>query len=99
MKSLLTSIRPWIARVSYGEQLDPARDWLLLLSAATILLALSILINVWIYIKKDTVPIPSTAPTVELPTTSLTHAAQLFHMRMLEEANYRSVYQFIDPSK
>lgn len=87
----------------FGKRLDPARDWLTLLSLAGIILAGSIVWNAWAF---DTVAnggVIGTSATITPPvfsTSSLDAIHAVFEHRASEEAKYVSgAYRYADPSQ
>lgn len=97
----LPSISSSIRRLSYGENADPARDWMMLLAFFGIALAGCIGWNVWAF---DTAAsggvignVPAeVAPIFEQASLDAVHA--FFEARREEEARYLTgVYQFADP--
>lgn len=98
--SFLTTLRN---RLTYGERINPARDWLILLGLGLILVAAVIGWNVWAF---DTVAnggvIGSNAtstPTV-FNRSSLDTIHAIFDSRAAEEEKYQTgVYTYSDPSQ
>lgn len=87
----------------FGKRLDPARDWLALLSLAGIILAGSIVWNAWAF---DTVAnggVIGTVGAVTPPvfsTSSLDAIRAVFAHRASEEVKYVSgTYRYADPSQ
>lgn len=84
---------------SYGEQLRPLRDWLVLLSVAALLLILSVGWNLWLFAKVtsgETIGSQSGKTAVEgLPDGAV---ERMFEGRAEERARYQNTYRFVDPS-
>lgn len=99
MTSLSDLEQKTIARISYGERVRPIRDWLLLLSAATLLFIASAAWNTWYYYQVLAGPVEATASAPTLDTAAVTGARKALDMRAAEEAKYETTYQFADPSK
>lgn len=85
---------------SYGDRVQPTRDWLILSGIAIGLLILSVIGNVFIFnqlesgkslVATSTPPAPNTAGSVAA-------AQHLFQLRATEENHYQSDYHFVDPS-
>jgi len=87
--------------LEYGEDTQPVRDWLALLLVAGVLLAISIGWNVWTYVRVvNGEAVGGGAAVSSAADTKAIDAVQgLFEKRAAEEANYRSSYHFVDPSK
>lgn len=87
--------------VSYGERLNPVRDWLILLLVAAALLVVSAVMNVFMYIgvrnAPSHTPMVSDQPAIDAKSVAAVEA--IFQKRAAEEGNYEHVYQFVDPSK
>ncbi|HEX2792190.1 MAG TPA: hypothetical protein VHO23_00515 [Candidatus Paceibacterota bacterium] len=78
----------------------PQRDWFMFLSAAALLLALSVGWNVWIFYTAATGgQVGDTAPAAAPDTSSFDAVRALFEERATEEARYRTEYRFVDPSR
>jgi hypothetical protein len=87
--------------VEYGKQLNPARDWLVLLIISGVLLIASAVVNIFIFVGVRNGPgeatLTSGAPTIDANTVSSIEA--VFKKRASEQGNYEHVYEFVDPSK
>lgn len=92
-----------IKRIRSFSQLDPERDWIILLIASGIALTGIIVWNAWIF---DTIatggvigsPMPNATPVFNQSSLDAIHT--IFTSRAREEANYVSdVYHYIDPSQ
>mgnify|MGYP001579822424 CR=1 FL=1 len=100
--TIFTTTVSFIRRLRYGANIDPARDWLILVTCSTILLAGIIVWNVWAF---DTVAngkaigvAPAAAPSFN--QASLDAIRTVFENRADEEANYvTGVYRYADPSQ
>jgi len=101
MTSLQDLEKEIIARAEYGETIRPVRDWLVLLGCAAVLVAASVVWNVWVYldaVNGET----SGAQNVSAPapdTGAIDAAQDVFAARAAEEAKYESTYRFVDPSQ
>lgn len=87
----------------YGTRLDPARDWIALLTLSMIAFVAIIAWNVWAF---DTVaqggaigsPDTNTPPAFSRSSLDAIHA--IFTKRAVEETKYKTgVYIFTDPSQ
>ena len=100
---IFNSIGTFVKRMWGDTQLDPVRDWLMLLTVSAIALAGIIVWNVWAF---DTVAnggIIGTA-NVGVPSvfnrSSLNEINAVFANRAAEELKYETgVYSFADPSQ
>lgn len=99
----LSILATFVARFRYGKQLDPARDWIALLTLAALLFAAILVWNAWAF---DTVVnggIIGSAPAKVAPvfnSDSLAAIRALFDRRAEEESKYvAGGYQFADPSQ
>ena len=100
--NIFTAARSFLKRMRSGTTVDPVRDWLVLLTLATITLVGIIVWNVWAF---DTVAGGGTIgnTTVKAPEifsqSSLQTIRTIFENRAAEEAKYETgVYTFTDPS-
>lgn len=100
LRSILASL---FARLRIFSRLDPARDWIVLLIVAAMVLVSIVVWNVWAF---DTVsrggvigtPATSTPPLFDRSSLDAVHA--IFVNRAVEEEKYISgVYTFADPSQ
>ncbi|MDB5237094.1 MAG: hypothetical protein JWL88_196 [Parcubacteria group bacterium] len=82
----------------YGEKLDPARDWLMLILAASVLFAASIGWNLWLFIRvTNGDAIGNATATKALNPTSITSVNALFQQRADIETQYKNAH-FADPA-
>jgi hypothetical protein len=90
-------------RLKYSGYIDPARDWLVLLTLGAIALAGIVVWNVWAF---DTVaqggvigaPASSAPPAFSRASLDAIHA--VFEKRSAEEAKYETgTYRYSDPSQ
>lgn len=85
--------------VEYGEVLRPARDWFVLLSIAAVLILISAAWNVWVFVQAGRgEPVGAQVEAPGGSANAIERAQALFEARRLEDARYRSEYQFVDPS-
>ena len=101
--NIFGSIGRFFKRIRAGAFQDPVRDWLLLLTLSTIVLAGIIVWNVWAF---DTVANGGVigAPAASAPplfsSTSLDTIHTVFVNRAAEQAKYvTGVYRYADPSQ
>lgn len=101
--TIFDSTGSFIKRLRSNASVDPVRDWLVLLTVATIALAGIIVWNVWAF---DTVAAGGTigSPAPEAPAvlnnSSLDTIRTIFENRAAEEAKYRTgTYRYADPSQ
>lgn len=90
-------------RLRYGPQLDPARDWILLLTFSGVILAGILAWNIWAFhtvARGGTIGESPVAPPPVLDRSSLDTIHGILTSRAVEEAKYASgVYTFSDPSR
>lgn len=85
--------------IEYGEVLRPARDWFMLLSIAAILVLMSAAWNVWVFLQAGRgEPVGAQMEAPSGSGNAIEQAQALFEARRVEDARYRSEYQFVDPS-
>ncbi len=100
MKTFFDRVKLWF---SYGERLQPARDWFILLVLSALILALSAVWSIWLFgrVANGDMLTKATTPT---PTVfnkeSLEAVQEVFAEREEKETKYATgEYSFIDPSK
>ncbi len=83
----------------YGERLNPARDWMVLVSIVAILLAASVAWNVWLFLRVTNGDAIGTASvdTKPLNPASIDSIDALFQKRAAIETEYKNAH-FVDPS-
>lgn len=82
----------------YGDRLNPSRDWMLLVSAATILLLASIGWNAWLFYRVtsgDAIGTANVSPPIN--PASIDSVNTLFQNRANTETEYKNAH-FVDPS-
>ncbi len=96
-------LNSFLKRVHIDTELDPVRDWLILLTLGAIALAGIIVWNIWAF---DTVAgggiigTPSARTGASLTDSSLEEIRTVFLNHATEEAKYETgVYRFTDPSQ
>ncbi|HVW71541.1 MAG TPA: hypothetical protein VHB93_00090 [Candidatus Paceibacterota bacterium] len=101
MTSITDIEKRTLSTFSYGERLNPLRDWLLLLVIAAVLFLASIATNVLIYegVKSGVAQSSLTSAVPEVDASAITNVEAVFTQRATEMQNYEKVYQFVDPSK
>lgn len=82
----------------YGEHPRPSRDWLVLLCVCCVLLAGSILVNLWYFAKVTGGENIGTETTPNASFIQLEPVTALFEKRNAERDRYLSEYRFVDPS-
>ncbi len=97
MKSL-GSLSKIFSALSYGPQLRPVRDWLVLLIVFVLLLLASVGWNLWLFNKvtkgEKIGDVTASQPVV----IKLDQVKRLFENRAAERARYTGEYRFVDPS-
>jgi len=89
-----------LSTFSYGERLNPARDWFMLLVVAAILLLASAAMNVLIYEGvKDVASSSAPAAVSGVDASAINTVESVFKARDAQMQNYEKVYEFVDPSK
>lgn len=84
---------------SYGDRLRPQRDWLALLGLTILLIAGSVVWNLWLFSKVTSgEQIGDAAVSESQKTTQIEQAMVQFDERAQEEARYLNEYRFVDPS-
>lgn len=97
----LTKRFAFLTRLSYGKQIHPSRDWLILLGVSLAMLIGFALWSTWVFMEGAD-PSAEQAATSTAPTLSprlLEDTNALFERRAEEEARYRGEYRFVDPSR
>lgn len=88
---------------SYGTQLKPARDWIVVVSIALIILAFSIVWNIFNFrhiVAEKAAPATTNVYAPTINKTAIQSVQQLFSERASEQTKYESgAYSFADPSK
>ncbi len=84
--------------VRYGERLNPERDWILLSTAAGVLLLVSIAWNVWLFYRvTNGDALGNAPPQASLNPASVDPITALFQKRADAETEYKNTH-FVDPS-
>lgn len=92
-------IKKILAKVGHSAGPMPSRDWLLLGIAACVLVAVSIMWNVWFFAHiEDAEPVPS-AEGGALEAYPAELVREVFEMRASTSIRYREAYPFVDPSR
>ena len=90
-------------RLHYGQHLDPARDWILLLAFAGVAFAGILVWNIWtfrIVAQGGTIGAPPAVSPPIVNRSALDTIHSILANRTAEETKYRSgVYTFSDPSR
>lgn len=97
MKSL-GSLTKLFSALSYGPQLRPVRDWLVLLVGFVLLLLASVVWNLWLFnkvTKGEKIGDVAVSQPVDI---KLDQVKRLFETRAAERMRYMSEYRFVDPS-
>ncbi len=103
MTTIRNAVTSFLRRLRRGAELDPVRDWLVVVTLSIILLLGIIVWNVWAF---DTVAnggslgavAPSTTPVFDQASLDAVHT--IFANRADEEAKYvTGVYRYVDPSQ
>lgn len=91
------------ARIRYGEQIQPARDWFVLVTLGLLVFAALMVWNVWTFdrvVSGESLFAASSKTTSVVNQASLDSVHQVFSSRATEEARYANgLYTFTDPSK
>ncbi len=99
----LDSLKTYVKRLLSGARLDPARDWLVLVTFSAIVLAGIIVWNVWAFDTVATGRIIGGQTTTLSPLfnqSSIDRIRTIFENRAEEELKYQTgVYRFGDPSR
>ena len=101
IKNTIRALTKVFEHIRYGNRLEPARDWFVLLTALLVALVVSIVWNVLFFL--DTVNgVDSTQVENAINATStdpIQTVEELFLKRQVEEARYKNEYRFVDPSR
>ncbi len=97
MKSL-GSFTKIFSVLSYGPQLRPVRDWLVLLIVFVLLLLASVGWNLWLFNKVTKGEKIGDVPVSQPVDINLDQVKQLFENRAAERMRYTGEYRFVDPS-
>jgi hypothetical protein len=85
--------------LSYGVDLRPSRDWLILLAFIFVCLLMSVVWNLWMFGKVTAGETIGTGGVQQPPNAApVDEVGKLFEERALEEARYKGEYHFVDPS-
>ena len=82
----------------YGKRLKPSRDWLALLGLSLCLFILSIVWNVWTFVRLTQGEALGASVVVEDTSSSEDALRTIFKTRATEGGRYKNEYHFIDPS-
>jgi len=97
------SFNNFLHALTYGAQLKPARDWLIVVSIALAILILSIIWNIVNFrgtIANDKVSVITHVSAPAINQSAIQNVQQLFSVRASEQTKYESgSYSFTDPSK
>jgi len=83
----------------YGERMDPARDWFILVSGFVLLLLASLAWNAWLFdrvTKGDAIGTATSTPS--LNPAAIDSVTELFQQRATIETEYKNAH-FVDPSR
>jgi hypothetical protein len=82
----------------YGERLNPARDWLVLVSISAVLLLMSLAWNAWLFNRvTNGAAIGTATSTPTLNPAAIDSVNELFQKRATIETEYKNAH-FVDPS-
>lgn len=89
-----------LKKFSYGSHVHPARDWLYLLVAMTLFVALSIGWNLWLLrsVEKGQIIGDENTAIESFDETPIESVRAVFEQRRTEQLRYRQEYRFVDPS-
>ncbi len=100
---ILDSFKTYVKRLLSSVRLDPARDWLVLVTLSAIVLAGIIVWNVWTFDTVATGGVIGGQTTTSSPLfnqSSINSIRTIFENRADEEAKYQTgTYRFSDPSQ
>lgn len=86
-------------KLSYGDRIQPQRDWFIVLSLATFLIVLSIGWNLWLLRSVEQGrTIGNEQVSTAFDAKPIESVRAVFEARRLEELKYRQQYRFVDPS-
>ncbi len=97
------TIASLLKRMRYGANIDPVRDWLVVLTLSIIVLACIVVWNVWAFSTVASggaigTSSPKAAPIFDPASLNAIHT--IFAARADEEARYvTGVYRYADPSQ
>lgn len=93
-------LKGYLKFLQYGDTVRPVRDWLVIVSIATLLVLAA---AGWSYelFRTTTAPTESegAAPSTSVSRTSLDTVRGIFEKRAEERAHYLTDYRFVDPSR
>lgn len=79
---------------------DPGRDWLVLLGASLLLLAISVGWNTWFFSRVVTQDVEAVLETGNaLETYNSARVKAIFEAREASATSYRETHSFVDPSR
>ncbi|MHB8660988.1 MAG: hypothetical protein ACYC75_03620 [Minisyncoccota bacterium] len=100
---IFSSIGSFFKYVRGHAHRDPVRDWLMLLTISTIVLAGIIVWNAWAFntvASGGVIGAPATAPSPVFSQSSLDAIQTIFASRAVEEQKYMTgAYRYADPSQ
>lgn len=100
MKRTLGTTGNFFKALGYGSTPQPGRDWLVLLGLWTILFAVSVAYNIWLFSRVTTgAALDDSQMVVEPKVTDTGAATAVFTQREGEQERYLGEYRFVDPSQ
>lgn len=98
MTELISKCSSFFRGFRYGDQLQPVRDWFVLMTISVILLVISLGWNTWLFSRVTSGEAIGTATTTPaLTTTSIDPVTTVFQKRADIETQYKNGH-FVDPS-
>jgi hypothetical protein len=100
MTKIIPTTRSFKKPFSYGERINPTRDWHAVLSIALVLFLLGVAWNAFLFyeLAQGKNLGATLTPPQEVVGNSIDSVQALFQQRATEEQNYQSSYHFVDPS-
>lgn len=99
MNKITASLQNLLKIFKYGDRISPVRDWFILVSVSALILAGSILFNLWLFAKITAGEAIGTATSTPTPIiTPISTVQTLFDNRAEVREKYIREFRPVDPS-
>jgi hypothetical protein len=101
LKQATQFLTTYLRRLSYGETVRPARDWLLIVAIVGVFIIASVSWSYWVFYRIGTgeSAIPGAGATPSVNPVTVQTVTDVFDARAAERAHYLNDYRFVDPSQ